>query len=46
MTPSEEANPLALLAALLRSHPNLLSQLSSMDGTDEVAENILDEWTI
>ena len=46
LTPSDEANPLALLAALLRSHPNLLSQLSSMDSTDEVAENILDEWII
>jgi hypothetical protein len=41
-------NSLALLATLLRSHLNLISQLSSLNGEDTNTnpENVLDEWLI
>ena len=42
--PPEEVNPLAILAGLLRSHPNLLSQIASMN--DDSTETILDEWIL
>lgn len=46
LVPPEEGNPLAILAGLLRSHPNLLSQLTSMGSADDSAESALDEWII
>ncbi len=42
--PPDEVNPLAILAGLLRSHPNLLSQIVSIGSNDDSAENVLDEW--
>ncbi len=44
--PSREANPMSILADLLRSHPNLLSQLNSMGSTGTIEENSLDEWIL
>jgi hypothetical protein len=44
--PSGEVNPMALLAGLLRSHPNLLSQLTTMGSANTSEENTLDEWIL